>query len=93
MDSILKIVGNRGITMVKTWWESIKARLLEFNEHTQFVSCTGHSINLIAIHTASVSVKIILFLGVIQSIFNYFFWINKSMVSINELIENNFKNI
>lgn len=34
--------------------------------------CAAHSLNLIAVHAASVSVKMISFFGIVQNIFNYF---------------------
>jgi len=53
-------------------YQGVQARLKEINEHAQFVPCAAHSLNLIGVHAASVSVKMISFFGIVQNIFNYF---------------------
>ncbi|XP_050065351.1 zinc finger MYM-type protein 1-like [Aphis gossypii] len=53
-------------------YQGVQARLKEINKHAEFVPCAAHSLNLIGVHAASVSVKMISFFGIIQNIFNYF---------------------
>ncbi|KAF0768643.1 zinc finger MYM-type protein 1-like [Aphis craccivora] len=53
-------------------YQGVQARLKEINKHAEFVPCAAHSLNLIGVHAASVSVKMISFFGIVQNIFNYF---------------------
>jgi len=53
-------------------YQGVQARLKEINKHAEFVPCAAHSLNLIGVHAACVSVKMISFFGIVQNIFNYF---------------------
>lgn len=72
MDLILKIAMDKdNVANVAGKYQGAQAQLQEINERAKFVPCAVHSLNLIGLHAASVSVKMISFLGFVQSIFNY----------------------
>ncbi|KAL4121454.1 hypothetical protein QTP88_013968 [Uroleucon formosanum] len=48
-------------TNIEGTYQDVHARLEEINEYAQFVPCVAHRLNLIGVHVASVSVKIISF--------------------------------
>jgi len=53
-------------------YQGVQAQLKEIIEHAQFVPCAADSLNLIGVHAASVSLKMISFFGIVQNVFNYF---------------------
>uniref|UniRef100_H3ANM7 DUF4371 domain-containing protein n=1 Tax=Latimeria chalumnae TaxID=7897 RepID=H3ANM7_LATCH len=50
----------------------VQARLAQVNELTRFVPCAAHSLNLVGVHAASVSVDMVLFFGIVQRLFTFF---------------------
>lgn len=54
-------------------YQGVQARILQQNPTARFVPCSTHSLNLIALHSASVSSDIITFFGTIQNPFNFLF--------------------
>ncbi|KAB0790667.1 hypothetical protein PPYR_14893 [Photinus pyralis] len=53
-------------------YQGVQARILQENPTARFVPCSAHSLNLVALHSASISPEIITFFGIIQNLFNFF---------------------
>jgi hypothetical protein len=49
-----------------------QAVITQHNNNARFVPCAAHSLNLVGVHSASVSSVMVNFFGTIQSVFNYF---------------------
>lgn len=70
----------------------VPSRLQEINERAQFIPSAGHSLNLIGVHAADISLKVISFFGVVQSILDYFSESTSRWEIIYVLFENSFEN-
>lgn len=62
---------DNGANMVGRY-KGLKSRILQRNPYAKFVPCCAHSLNLVALHSASVNTEIITFFGAIQNLFNFF---------------------
>jgi len=53
-------------------YKGVQARILARNEFAYFVPCTAHSLNLVGVHAASVTSKMMSFFGTVQNLFVFF---------------------
>lgn len=53
-------------------YNGAQAFITQQNSDARFVTCAAHSLNLVGVHSASVSAVMVTFFGTVQSMFNYF---------------------
>jgi len=53
-------------------YKGVQARITALNELACFVPCSAHSLNLVGVHAASASPKMISFFGIVQNLFVFF---------------------
>ena len=53
-------------------YKGVQTRIIQRNAKAWFVPCAAHTLNLIGVHAAQVSAKIITVFGILQRIFTFF---------------------
>ncbi|XP_065658165.1 zinc finger MYM-type protein 1-like [Hydra vulgaris] len=58
--------------------KGLQKKILNRNQRALFVSCTAHSLNLVVVDSVKVGLEIMIFFGIIQSLYNFFSGSTKS---------------
>ncbi|XP_067130995.1 LOW QUALITY PROTEIN: zinc finger MYM-type protein 1-like [Centruroides vittatus] len=69
----------------------MQAHIARLNDLAKFVPCAAHSLNLIGVHAASITVEMVSFFGIIQKLFNFFASSTRRWEKITTLLKTTLK--